>query len=85
MDEYETVRPDDLIRTTVDVPSLFGERTIPAGTHGLVLEVDASGSYLVDVTLRAATDADDGDFDQATLTDDQFELIASARDGRQVA
>lgn len=66
--------PDQAIRTTVDVLSLFGERIIPAGTEGLVLEVNPSGTYLVDVTIRPATDTDDGDFDQATLADGQFEI-----------
>lgn len=70
-------QPDDVIRTTVDVPSHFGERTIPAGTEGLVLEANPSGSYLVEVTLHPATDTDDGDFDQATLTDGQFEIITT--------
>ena len=37
-------KPDDLIRTTVDVPSHIGERTIPAGSQGLVLEANLSGS-----------------------------------------
>jgi hypothetical protein len=69
------VRPDQAIRTTVDVLSQFGERIIPAGTDGLVLEVNPSGTYLVDVTLRPATDTDDGDFDQATLANGQFEIV----------
>jgi hypothetical protein len=68
-------KPDDVIRTTVEVLSHFGERTIPAGTEGLVLEANPSGSYLVEVTLRPASDSDDGDFDQATLTEGQFEVI----------
>jgi hypothetical protein len=46
-------KPDTVIRTKVDVPSLFGARTIPAGTEGLVLEANHSGTYLVDVTLKA--------------------------------
>lgn len=66
---------DDVIRTTVEIPSHFGDRTIAAGTEGLVLVVNASGSYLVEVTLRPANDTDDGDFDQATVTDDQFEVV----------
>jgi hypothetical protein len=48
-----------------------------------VLEANASAFYLVDVTLSAAPEADDGHFDQATLVDDQFELITSAGDRRQ--
>jgi hypothetical protein len=71
-------QPDDVIRTTVNVASHFGERTIPAGTQGMVLEANPSGTYLVEVTLRTATDTDDGDFDQATLTDGQFELESPA-------
>jgi len=31
----------------------------------------------VEVTLQPATDTDDGDFDQATLSDGQFEVIAT--------
>jgi hypothetical protein len=69
-----SAKPDQAIRTTVDVLSLFGDRIIPAGTDGLVLEVNPSGTYLVEVTLRRATDTDDGDFDQATLADGQFEI-----------
>jgi hypothetical protein len=72
-----SARPDQAIRTTVDVLSLFGDRIIPAGTDGLVLEVNPSGTYLVEVTLRPATDTDDGDFDQATLADGQFETVGS--------
>lgn len=70
-------KPDDVIRTTVEVSSHFGERTIPAGTEGLVLETNPSGTYLVEVTIRPASDTDDGDFDQATLTDGQFEVITA--------
>lgn len=70
-----TVKPDQMIRTTVDVLSHFGERIIPAGTPGLVLEVNPGGTCLVEVTLRPATDTDDGDFDQATLADGQFEVL----------
>jgi hypothetical protein len=72
-----SAKPDQAIRTTVDVLSLFGDRIIPAGTDGLVLEVNPSGTYLVEVTLRRATDTDDGDFDQATLADGQFEIIGT--------
>lgn len=68
-------KADDVIRTTVDLPSHFGDRTIPAGTEGLVLAVNPSGSFLVEVTLRPAADTEDGDFDQATVTDDQFEVL----------
>jgi hypothetical protein len=71
-------KADDLIRTTEDVASHFDGRTIAAGTDGLVLAVNPSGSYLVEVTLRAATDNDDGDFDQATLTDGQFDVVAAS-------
>jgi hypothetical protein len=71
-------KADDVIRTTQDVPSHFDGRTIAAGTEGLVLEVNPSGGYLVEVTLRPATDNDDGDFDQATLTDGQFDVIAAS-------
>lgn len=70
-------KPDDVIRTVVEVPSHFGERTIPAGTEGLVLEANPGGTFLVEVTLRPATDTDDGDFDQATLADGQFEVITT--------
>jgi hypothetical protein len=72
-----SAKPDQAIRTTVDVLSLFGDRIIPAGTDGLVLEVNPSGTYLVEVTLRRATDTDDGDFDQATLADGQFEIMGT--------
>jgi hypothetical protein len=72
-----SAKPDQAIRTTVDVLSLFGDRIIPAGTDGLVLEVNPSGTYLVEVTLRRATDTDDGDFDQATLADGQFEIAGT--------
>ena len=71
------LEPDTPIRTTVDVPSLFADRTIPSGTEGLVLEANPSGTYLVDVTLRAATETEDGDFDQATLAESQFEVITA--------
>jgi hypothetical protein len=55
----------------------FGDRTIRAGTEGVVLEANPSGSYLVEVTIRPASESDDGDFDQATLTEGQFEVITA--------
>jgi hypothetical protein len=48
-----------------------------------VLEVNPSGTYLVEVTLRRATDTDDGDFDQATLADGQFEIAGTRQFGAQ--
>jgi hypothetical protein len=44
------------------------------GTEGVVLAVNPSGGFL-EVTLRPATDTDDGDFDQVTFTDDQFAVV----------
>lgn len=73
-----TVKELDSIRTTVDVKDIDEGRTIPASTEGAVVDVYPDGGCLVDITLRPQTEDDPGDFVQAELKPDQFEVIQTA-------
>jgi hypothetical protein len=64
---------DDVVRATGDIAALFGDRTIPAGTKGVVLEVYSDGTCYVEFTFRPQTSDKDGDFLQAEVSPDQLE------------
>jgi len=68
---------DELVRATADISALFGDRIIPAGTKGVVLEVYADGTCYVEFTFRPQTSDEDGDFLQAEVSPDQLEPAAT--------
>jgi hypothetical protein len=68
-------RQYDWVRTTAAARSIFDGRTIPAGTQGMVLEARPDGTCLVEVTFLPQTASHDGDFAQAVLAEDQYEII----------
>jgi hypothetical protein len=65
---------DDMVRLTADVAALFGGRTIPAGTKGVVLDVYDDGTSYVEFTLKPQTADEDGDFLQAEVSPSQLEI-----------
>jgi hypothetical protein len=65
----------DSVRTTAATESLFDGRTIPAGMEGVVLEVWPDGTCLAELAFRPQTADRDGDFAQAVLAEDQYEII----------
>jgi hypothetical protein len=69
-----TPAKDDLVRVATDIPALFGERTIPAGATGVVVDVYADGTCYVEFTLRPQTADEDGDFLQAEVPASQLEI-----------
>jgi hypothetical protein len=69
-----TPAKDDLVRVATDIPALFGERTIPAGATGVVVDVYADGTCYVEFTLRPQTADEDGDFLQAEVPARQLEI-----------
>jgi hypothetical protein len=69
-----TPAKNDLVRVATDIPALFGDRTIPAGTTGFVVDVYADGTCYVEFTLRPQTADEDGDFLQAEVPASQLEI-----------
>jgi hypothetical protein len=67
----------DSVRTTADTESIFDGRTIPAGTEGVVLEAMPDGACLVEVAFAPQTADSDGDFAQAMVAGDQYEIVQS--------
>ena len=65
----------DSVRTTADTESIFDGRTIPAGMEGMVLEALPDGACLVEVAFAPQTSDTDGDFAQAIVAEDQYEII----------
>jgi hypothetical protein len=65
----------DSVRTTADAESIFDGRTIPAGMEGVVLEAMPDGACLVEVAFAPQTADSDGDFAQALVAEDQYEII----------
>jgi hypothetical protein len=57
-----------------DAESLSDGQAIPAGILGMVLEAWPDGSCLIEVAFTLQS-ADDGDFAQAMLAKDQYEII----------
>ena len=70
-----TAQEFGLIRTTADSESIFDGRTIPAGMKGTVLEARSDGSCLVEFAFAPQTADTDGDFVQAILSREQYEII----------
>jgi hypothetical protein len=68
---------DDVVRLTADVAALFGGRTIPAGTKGVVLDVYADGTCYIDFTLKPQTADEGGDFVQAEVPPNQLEIAGT--------
>jgi hypothetical protein len=68
-------RQYDSVRTTADAESIFDGRTIPAGMEGVVLEAMPDGACLVEVAFAPQTADSDGDFAQAVVAEDQYEII----------
>jgi hypothetical protein len=68
---------DDVVRATADIAALFGDRIIPAGTKGVVLEVYSDGTCYVEFTFRPQTSDEDGDFLQAEVSPDQLETAGT--------
>jgi hypothetical protein len=68
---------DDMVRATSDIAALFGGRTIPAGSKGVVLDVYADGTCYVEFTLKPQTTDEDGDFVQAEVSASRIELAGS--------
>ncbi len=68
---------DDEVRATADIAALFGGRTIPAGTTGVVLDVYADGTCYVEFTLKRQTADEDGDFLQAEVSASQLEITGT--------
>jgi hypothetical protein len=64
---------DDLVRTTSDVAALFGDRIVPAGTTGVVLDVYPDGTCYVEFTIKPQSADEDGDFLQAEVPAGQLE------------
>jgi hypothetical protein len=64
---------DDLVRTTADVAALFGDRTVPAGTTGVVVDVYPDGTCYVEFTIKPQTAEEDGDFLQAEVPPGRLE------------
>lgn len=65
----------DSVRTTADTESIFDGRIIPAGAEGIVLETMPDGTCLVEVAFAAQTADSNGDFAQAMVAEDQYEII----------
>jgi len=72
-----TPRKDHVVRAVADIAGLFGDRTIPAGTKGVVLEVYADGTCYVEFTFKPQTPDEDGDFLQAEVSPDQLETAGT--------
>jgi hypothetical protein len=68
---------DDGVRATADIAALFGGRTIPAGTTGVVLDVYADGTCYVEFTLKGQTAEEDGGFLQAEVSVSQLEITGA--------
>jgi len=68
---------DDLVRTTADVAALFGDRMVPAGTTGVVLDVYPDGTCYVEFTIKPQTTEEDGDFLQAEVPAERLETAGS--------
>jgi hypothetical protein len=68
---------DDMVRATSDIAALFGGRTIPAGSMGVVLDVYGDGTCYVEFTLKPQTADEDGDFLQAEVSASQLELAGT--------
>lgn len=66
----------DLVRAITDVAALFGDRIIPSGTTGTVLEVYPDGTCYVEFTVRPQTADEDGDFLQAEVPAGRLETVA---------
>jgi hypothetical protein len=70
-----TARQYDSVRTTAAAESVFDGRIIPAGMEGVVLEARADGTCLAELALAPQTSGRDGDFVQAVLAEDQYQVI----------
>jgi hypothetical protein len=67
-------RACDPVRTTAVAQSLFDGRLIPAGMEGVILEIMADGTCLVELVLTPQTANRDGDFVLAVLAAGQYEI-----------
>lgn len=69
----------DSVKTRVQVQSEFGERTIPAGTVGTIVDVvrTAAGeeAFAVDIAIPNAESVTGFDYDNVLLTPDLFEVV----------
>lgn len=70
-----TAKENDSVRTTVQVRNLDDDRPVPAGTEGVVLDVKPDGMILAEFAFAPQTKDTDGDFVQAVLTAEQYEVI----------
>jgi hypothetical protein len=68
---------EDSVRLTTDTPALFGDRIVPAGTPGVVLDVYPDGTCYVDFTIRPQTADEDGDFVQAEVPPGRLEITGA--------
>lgn len=69
------IRENDVVRTLVDLQSLWEQRPVPAGTMGTVAEIHDDGGVIADISFRPQTQADDGEHDQVVLAEGQYEAI----------
>lgn len=68
---------DDLVRATTDISAVFGDRAIPAGTTGVVIDVYPDGTCYVEFTLKPQTADEEGDFLQAEVPPALLELAGA--------
>jgi hypothetical protein len=66
----------DSVRLTAPAVNLFDGRIVPEGMVGAVLAVMSDGTCLVELAFRPQTADQDGDFAQAMVAEDQYEIIA---------
>lgn len=69
------MKKGDIVETTADTVSTFGEQPVPAGTKATVAEVFPGKGIMADVTFRDQTETDPGDHDQVALLDGQYKEI----------